>query len=337
MQNTLNLRSNLVVFGIPLMMILSLVMLVKSSFFIPKITPFIIVDFLITIPIVYFLLIRKKAVSKITVFTVFMVGLVTASFILPKEQQQLLTTIKTFLIPVIELGLITFVVLKGRAILKKVKEINDQSLDFFDVINIACKEILPGKIASVFASEIAVIYYGLLNWKKRQINDNEYTYHKDGMAVSVILGFLLVVVIEIFVTHSMMKQGNVSGSFILAILSGYTALQIIAILRSFAKRPMFIDEQKKELVLRFGILANARISVDQIASIEMNSKEIPEKSPIKFFAPIGRAGGHNVIVHFNKEIRFESFYGVTKKATSLALHIDKKETFVSKINTIINQ
>ncbi|WP_299109420.1 hypothetical protein [uncultured Tenacibaculum sp.] len=337
MQNTINLRSNLVVFGIPILMILSLVMLIKSSFFIPEISSFVVIDFLITIPLVYFLLIRKKAISNKTVFSAIMIGVVVASLVLPKDNQQLLSTIKVFLIPIVEIGLIVFVAIKARVVLKRIKATRNQSLDFFDVINDACREILPSKIAGIFASEIAMVYYGLFNWKKKELQGNQFSYHKDGMATSVILGFLLVVVIEMFVTHSMMKQGNVGGSFVLAILSGYTALQIIATLRSLAKRPIVIDKEKEELHLKFGILANGVIPFAKIDAIEMSTKEIPENSPIKFFSPIGRAGGHNILIHFKEEIRFNSFYGFTKKAQILALQIDKKELFVSRIREVIGE
>lgn len=332
MQNTINLRNSLVVFGFPLLMVLSLVILVKSSFFIPKISSFVIIDFLITIPLVYFLLIRKKSISNKTVFSVFMLGVLIASFTLPKENQQLLNTVKTFLIPIVEIGVIAFIMLKGRSVAKKIKEINDYSLDFFDVINKVCKEILPSKVAGIFASEIAMIYYGLFNWKKKELKKNEFTYHKDGMAVSVILGFLLVVVVEMFVTHSMMKNGNVNGSLILAALSGYTILQILATLRSLVKRPIVIDEDNEELYLKFGILANAKISLHQIENIELSTKEISEKSSIKFFSPIGSAGGHNLILHLKEEIKFNSFYGFTKKATSLAIFVDSRDAFVKMLN-----
>lgn len=334
MQNTINLRSNLVVFGIPLLMILSLVLLVKSSFFMPQIPSYVIIDFLITIPLVYFLLIRKKDISKKTVFTIFIVGVFVASLILPKENQQLLETIKVYLLPIVEIGLVTFVIIKGRRELKKVKE-KRELLDSFDVINQVCREILPIKIAGVFAFEIAVFYYGLLNWKKIELKEDEYSYHKDGMATSVILGFLLVVVIEMFVTHAMMKQGNVSGAFVLAILSGYTVLQIVATLRSLAKRPITINKKKEELYLKFGILANAKIPFHKIKCVELNSKEIPEKSLIKFFSPIGRAGGHNVIITFKEEIDFNSFYGITRRANTLALQIDQKEVFVKQLNKFL--
>ena len=190
-----------------------------------------------------------------------------------------------------------------------------------------CNEVLPYGLGNVFAAEISVVYYGVLNWKRKTLQKNEYSYHKDSTAISVILGFLLVVVVEMFVTHTMMEQGNIKGSFILGVLSAYTALQVIATLRSLAKRPIFIDVENKQLILRFGILANAVIPFDQIKEVELTTKELPEKTSIKYFSPLGSSGGHNLVLHFKEQIKFNSFYGISKKANSLAVFIDQKNEF----------
>ncbi|MGB1042827.1 MAG: hypothetical protein ACPGU6_05495 [Tenacibaculum sp.] len=335
MYNKISLQNNLLVFGIPLLMILSLVAVVKSSFFIPKLSPYIIVDFLITIPLVYFFLIRKRKITNKTTISVALLGLAIASFILPKEEQWLLTQIKTFLLPLLEMFLIVFLIIKGRKVIKKVKATKDKSLDFFDVVQQVCSDVFPLGVGNVFAAEISVIYYGVLSWKKKVLQENEYSYHKDSTAVSVILGFLLVVIVEMFVTHAMMKQGNVSGSFILGVLSVYSALQVIAILRSLSKRPVFIDVKNKQLILRFGILANASIPFNQIATIELTTKELPENTTIKYFSPLGSSSGHNLVLHLKEELKFNSFYGFSKKATALAIFIDHKNEFKQSLERYV--
>ncbi len=335
MYTKINLQSNLIVFGIPLLMILSLVAVVKSSFFIPTLSPFVIIDFLITIPLVYFFLIRKKKLTNKTTITVAFLGLAIASVILPKENQWLLSQVKVYLLPLVELFLVGFVVVKGRKIIKEVKKNRNKSIDFFDVMQQVCNDILPLGIGSVFASEISMIYYGLFNWKKKTLQKNEYSYHKESTAVSVILGFLLVVVVEMFVTHTMMKQGNVQGSFILGVLSAYTALQVIAVLRSLIKRPVFIDVENEQLILKFGILANATIPFSKIKEVELTVKELPEKTTIKYFSPLGSSGGHNLVLHLTEEIKFNSFYGISKKATSLAVFIDLKNEFKQNLEQYI--
>jgi len=328
MVRKINLQSGFIVFGIPFLLFLALIIIVKSPIFIPEIALFVTLDFLVVIPLIYFLLIRKKEISKKSIFTLILLGLFTASFILPKENQHLIDVLKLYVLPLVEVFLFVFLILKTRKIIKKLKDIKDISLDFYEIIRKICNDILPSGISTIFAAEISVIYYGLFSWKRKILKENEFSYHKEGTAVSLVLGFLLVVSVEVFVTHSMMKMGNKSFSIILTILSIYTFLQVISVLKSLAKRPVFIDVKKQQVKLKFGILANANIPFKNIKCIEVSTKELSEKSTIKYFSPFGSAAGHNIIINLKEEFKFESFYGFKKKAISLAIFIDDKNTFV---------
>lgn len=327
----INFRSNIVVFGIPLLMFLSLIAITKSSNLVSEISLFVLIDLLIIIPFVYFLLIRHKDISNKTIIVVALLGFFIAGFILPKENLRILNSIKIYVLPFIEVLVLFFVLIKSRRALKKVKESKNNSLDFYETVQIVCAKIVPQSIGNILAAEISVIYYSIFNWRKRKLNENEFSYHKESTANSVILGFLLVIIVEMFVTHSMMKMGNNKGTFVLTALSIYTFLQILALLKSLSRRPIFIDLKKEQVVLKFGILANATIPFKTIKEIEVSTKEFSEKSPIKYFSPLGNSAGHNVIIHLNKEIKFESFYGFKKKATSLAIFIDAKNEFVNLI------
>lgn len=81
-------RDYFFVLGIPLLLISTLFLVINSSFFIeyPKeLSIGITLDLLITIPFVYFLIIRKKEIPKITVITLFVIGIVIASIMIPEH------------------------------------------------------------------------------------------------------------------------------------------------------------------------------------------------------------------------------------------------------------
>ena len=337
MNKLLKIQQNNLPLILSLLLIVSLIVLIKSPLFSSNLTPYVIIDFLITIPLIHYFLIRKKEKSKKVVFSIFILGFILTSILIPTNQQGVFSQFSPLLFGLLEVYLLGYIIYKTRKAIKEVKALNNSSLDFYDTMVTVCNKIIPFKLGAILASEIAVIYYGLIQWKKRPLQTNEFSYHKDGMAISILLGFLLVVAVEIFVTHSMMQHGNVSGSIILAILSGYTLLQVIAVMKSLAKRPIYIDKQNKVLLLRFGILSNAKIPFEIIDTIEVSTKEIPEDSPIKFFAPVGRAGGHNIILYFNQTLKFNGFYGIPKKANSLAFLVDEKEEFKNSLNTYLKQ
>ena len=87
---------NLITFGIPLFLILSVIVLANSSIFQlhPKeLSIGITFDLILVIPAIYFLLIRKREIPKITTVPFFIAGIVIASFIIPKDFQFYLTQV----------------------------------------------------------------------------------------------------------------------------------------------------------------------------------------------------------------------------------------------------
>lgn len=342
MLSKINLRGNLIVFTVPFLLILSLFLLTKSSWFAnyPKeLSLGITLDLLVIIPFIYFLIIRKKEIPKITIVSLFVIGLLTASYILPESKQTLLSQVKTFFFPIVELGVLSFLFIKIRKTVKEFKKLKTNNLDFFDAINIACKESFPNKIATLLATEIAVIYYVFFLWKKRITKQNEFTNYKENGLISLLLALLLVVFIETFAIHKLAEKWSVIFAWVLTITSVYTGFQLFALVKSLVSRPFIVDVINKQIILRFGFFGKAIIPFKLVEKLVITFKDLPEDKSVVYFSPLGSLGGHNVIIHLNKEVEFESFYGFKKQATSLAIFVDKKNKFVEVVtdNLKINQ
>lgn len=328
----LNNKYKLLVFLIPALLITTLVVLIKSSMYEATLAKYIIVDFLIVIPFCYYLLIRKTNVPKLTVITMGVIGVFIASSIIPVENQGVLPIIKMVLVPALEIIILSFIIYKAIKAYKIHKKQDNTSLDFYDSLVNVCQEVFPAKAGHLAATEFSMIYYSLFNWKKRPLAKNEFTYHKNGTAMSVLLGLLLVVGVEVFITHGLIKNVNPYLSILLALLSAYSFLQIVSIMRSMAKRPIYVDVDKKEIVLRFGLLSKAIIPFNVIDQVEITNKDLPEKTDIKYFSPLGSLSDHNIVLHLNKELEYEFAYGFTKKAEKIALFVDEKHLFATLIN-----
>lgn len=326
--NSINF-AKIIPFTIPLLMALSLILIIKSSFFIESpdvLSSAITIDFLVIIPLVYFLLIRKKEIPKITVLTSFIIGIVALSYFLPSEHQTLLSVIKTYFLPLLELIIVSFIIYKVVK-LRKVYRQQQDSGDFYTVLKIATKEVLPKTIALILTTEISVIYYGFLKWKVDKRSKNQFTYHKSNGMVSIIAGFTLVICIETIALHAVLTNWNPILGWIITFLSAYTALQFFALAKSVIFRPHQIDIETNSVDLRFGYFADLRISFDMIDEIEVSSKDLPEDKSVAYFSPLGVLGGHTMILHLKEEIQFFGIYGIKRKATSLAIHVDKKGVF----------
>ncbi|MFY0630098.1 MAG: hypothetical protein JXR05_06930 [Flavobacteriaceae bacterium] len=284
------------------------------------------IDFLITIPLVYFLIIRKRKIPKITVLTTFVLGMVILTFALPEGNQSLLSLVKTYFLPILELGIIGFIIYKVRSIRKAYKS-QEKTEDFYTALLRATNEVLPKKVASVLVTEISVAYYGFIHWRKVQLKENEFSYHEKSTVNSIVISFLMIILIETLALHFLLQKWSVIAAWILTGLSIYTALQFFALARSISKRPIKIDEKKNELILRFGFFSEWSVSISDLKEVELSAKDLPEDKSVAMFAPLGSLLEHNVILHFNEEQLFSGIYGLKRKAKSLAIYVDEKGDF----------
>ncbi|WP_234423318.1 hypothetical protein [Aquimarina spinulae] len=323
---TTKTHSNLVVFGVPVLLILLVVLITKSQIFASNtgaLSIGITLDLLFTIPIVYFVLIKKKNIPKTTIVPFFILGMVIASYIIPQEHQSTLNWAKNWIFPFVELGVGVFVFYKVRQTIKRYKANAKQELDFFSALKETCGEIAPGKIAIFLTMELAVFYYGFVSWKKRILAENEFTYHKNSGTISLLAALIIIIGVETYVLHVLLLKWSVIAAWIASILSVYSSIQIFGFLKSIIKRPTTIEGDI--LHLRYGILSETTIDINNIASIEITNKEIEIDTKTIKLSPLGELENHNMLITLKKENMFSGLYGMKKTYTTIAFFIDDKE------------
>jgi len=283
-------------------------------------------DLIAVIPILYFLLIRKKAISKFTVTPFFIGGIIIASYILPIEHQSLLSQIKTFLLPVIELIILIIVAYSFRKTYKQYKLEKNESLDFYSAIKIACANALPGPAAKAFATEISMIYYAIINWKTSKLKDNEFSYHRKNGTAPLLNILIFVIAIEMFGFHILISNWSVIAAWILTGLSFYSGLQILAISKSLSKRPIRIEENL--LKVRYGIFSEAIIPFTAIEEIEMKKfKKLKFDKTNRSFSLLKDIEKYNVKLTMKHEGEIEYLYGIKKSFKTLAFVVDDLDGF----------
>lgn len=337
MNRILYLNRNTIYFGIPLSLFGVLICIMKSSILLGSETLSLAItaDLLLTVPLVYFLLIRKSEISKATVVPVMVVGLLIGSYFLPKESQTYLTIFKMWVLPVIEISVLTFVVIKVLNAIKKYKGLKDSTPDFFNALKITCYEILPKRLGLPFATEVAVFYYGFMHWKTIEINENEFSYHKKSGTPAIFGAFILIIGIETFVFHFLLAHWSLLAAWILTALSIYTAIQVFGFAKSLSKRPISINQ--KSLILRYGILNEAEIPFADIGEVELSSKLLDKDVLTKTLSPLGEIESYNVVIHLRKENNLVGLYGMKKKFKVIGLHIDEPKDFKEKMENALRQ
>ncbi len=335
MNRTITLNRNLINFGIPLGLFGIVSWLIKTSFLNGNDTLnlAITIDLLLIIPLIYFLLIRKSEIPKTTVVPFMIVGLIIGSYLLPKESQSYLALFKHWVLPVIEISILAFIVFKLRTGIKTYRELKGTNPDFFNTLRSVCNEILPTKLVLPFATEVAVIYYGFINWKKRQLQTNEFTYHKKSGTPALFGSFILIIGVETIALHFLLAKWNPIIAWILTGLSIYTAIQILGFVKSLSQRPISINQNS--LILKYGILNASEIPLTDIDRIEISRKSLGKEKLIKTLSPLGELESHNVIIHLKKENELVGLYGMKKKFRVLGLHIDEPKEFKERIENAL--
>ncbi|WP_295834116.1 hypothetical protein [uncultured Winogradskyella sp.] len=335
------LQRKLSVFGFVTLSFLSLYFIGTSSVFeteTARLSPLITIDVILTIPLVYFLLIRKTSIPKITVIPITITGVILASYIIPEENQSLLSLFKTWVLPIVELFVLAYIIFKVRKtirLFKENREANAQA-DFFTILKQTSTDILPKFIVIPFATEIAVIYYGFIHWKKRKLKTNEFSYHKNSGSIGLYMALILLIAVETVSLHALLsKSSNMVGVWILTILSTYTGIQIFGFAKSLLKRPIIIENDK--LYIRYGIMKETEIEINTVACVEISSKDLEKNSEVTKMSLLGGLEAHNLIIHLKQPNTIVGLYGIKKEYQSLALSIDKKEEFKIQIEKLITK
>jgi hypothetical protein len=288
-------------------------------------------DLILTVPLVYFLLIRKKSISKFTITPFFIGGIIVASLILPKDQQGLLSQIKTYLIPVVELIILFAVGNSFRKTYKQYKLEKNESIDFYTAIKIACANALPGPAARAFATEISMVYYSIINWKTYKLKENEFSYHRKNGTAPLLNILIFVIAIEMFGFHILISNWSIVGAWILTGLSFYSGLQILAISKSLSKRPIRIQDGL--LKVRYGIFSEAIIPISEIEDIEMKKfKKLEFDKTNRSFSLLKDIEKYNVKVTMKNESEIEYLYGIKKSFKTLAFGVDDLDGFKKVMN-----
>jgi hypothetical protein len=337
MNKTTNIQKSLIIFAIPLLLIISMIVLTSSSLFRANSSALslaITADLLLTTPFIYFLLIRKTSIPKTTIVPFVIIGVVVCSFILPSENQYYLNLFKTWILPIIELSVLSYVIyniVKARRLYKLNKK--HTTSDFFTLLKSTCYNILPKAVVIPFVTEIAVFYYGFINWKKRKLQSNEFSYHKDSGTVGLLIALIFLIAIETIALHLLLERWNTAAAWILTGISMYSGIQILGFLKSMLKRPIVIEDNM--LYLRYGIMKETIINIQDIESIELSTKDIELNKTTRKLSFLGDLEGHNLVIKLKKENSLIGLYGLKRSYTTLALHVDKKQEFKNRIEQIL--
>lgn len=337
MQTQLSPSRLLLIIGVPVILLLTSVAVLQTALIETNdnLQLAVTIDLVLTIPLVYFLLIRKSMIPKTTTIPLLIFGLIIGTYLLPKNGQVYLEYFKVWVFPIIEISLVALVILKVKKAIKTFENKKGDSADFFNAVKATSRELMPKALVIPFATEIAVFYYAFVAWGNRPLQQNEFSYHKNSGSSSLLLGFILVIGIETVALHFLLERWSSLAAWILTALSVYTALQVFGLLKSLSRRPISIN--KDGLTLNYGILNEVEIPFSDIEKVELSSKPLSESKLNVYLSPLSKAEGNNVVLVLKQEKTMTGFYGMQKRFLTIGLYLDEANNFYQKLEAQLTQ
>lgn len=334
LMTTINKPNRILAIGLPVCIFLACFFVTLSSAF--KLNPgllsnAIVIDLLITAPLVYFFAIRKSTVSKVTVIRVFVVGLLIAPFILNSHSNTLLRLIKIWVSPIIEGAVIVIIGRKFYLANKEARQPGTNSVDFL----LYCRQVMHQvigneKVGNIISSEIAVLYYAFPGRKNKAIDYKlRFTSYKENGIVLVLGTFLSLFLIEITGTHFLLNLWHPMVARILSAFSFYTCVQLYAHIKAIKARPIILNVDS--LGIHNGLAGDAIIKYDNIGKIEL-SKQIPVGRESIKIALIKGLENHNCVIYLKQPIGVTKIFGIKKTTDTVLFFVDRPKDFVAALN-----
>jgi len=326
-----------IVFGLPLLLIVGLVLLTQTSNFQlyqKELSIGISIDLLLTVPFVFFLMIRKTKIPKTALVPLTVLAMLVGYAIVPKENQGILDTFKHWILPCIEVVVLLFIGYKIYRAVRQYQHQKKSGFDFYTTVQNTCNELFPKKVAALLTSELAVIYYSVWTWKKRPLTNSEFSYHKNSGTLTLLVAIIGIIGIETFVFHIVLAKWNTIAAMIVTGLSIYTCIQFFGFLKSMTRRPITI--QGDILYLRYGMMAETAIPIQQIVSVTLSTKDLEQNKMHKKLSFLGDMEGHNVVLKVVKPQVLHGLYGTSKKYEVLGFYVDAPIPFKALIDEKIS-
>jgi len=328
-------KNLLVVYGLPLMVILSSIAIALSPLLKkhPELAIGIVYDLTLLAPILFLILAKRYKLKLFLAIPVFTIGVLLSTFLLPENQQEHLDLIKTFALPMVELVVVAVFIYKIYCISKAFRlNAAKATIDFYDLSKLSANTVFgTSRFASFFASEISMLYYAFFAWRPKKTDLATFTNYKESSYIAYCGALLIVIGIESYTLHTLLIKWNVWAAWLLTITSIYTAVMVIGHIKALVLRKSVLTSNM--LTLKNGLIGDIKIPLHQIKTLEFCITELNIKG--KQTGNLGlskESSNHNIAIHFKTPQTIEKPYGYKENCDVLLVHIDKKEAFSAAVH-----
>lgn len=284
------------------------------------------VDLVLTVPLLYTLAIYHQNIPKTTVLPVLFLGVLLGSWFLPLEQQGYLNGVKTYVLPLIEVGVLSFVlytVYQARNIYKQAGE-----QDFYSRLQQVTKALFPEQLSHFLATELSIPYYCFWVWKVPALEPQQFSYHKKSGSIALLGAFLMILTVEILALHVLLHLWSPWVAWIVTGLSAYTFLQVVSWMKSMPQRPIELTE--KHLHLKYATVGEAVILLENIKQATPYERE-KHSAALPRLSVLGELETPNIYLQLKAPTTLIGLLGRKQPVTELLFFVDEQKDFLQQL------
>ncbi len=293
--------------------------------------------FLIAIPLLYYLLTRKKQ-TEFTFWFVFYSIFKLTPYIFSMENNffERLFQLKIYL----NIAFLLFLIWKAVLFLKDFKNTAKQKenpeLDAHSIItNSLKKSVRFQKLGKIIAFEICSFYYCFIKWQGDKKTKNDFSgYHNSGVS-GLYFGLMLVSVFEAFGFHALLISRNKPLAILLLVLHVYLLINLVGHLKAIFFRTHLVLSQK--IVLRYGLFETIEIPIHSILSINKFEGDYEKSPELLKCALLGKLEPHNISLELKNNQNFRLPFGITKNSKKVLFYIDNANDFINETRLKIKE
>jgi hypothetical protein len=294
-------------------------------------------DMVIILPAVfYFWIVRKRRLPTLAFVPAFILAIVIAGIILPAAQQTYLDLVKKF-IPLLEVLVLGFLVIKIRAINQHYRANKMTAIYSTEALAASFQRVLgASRPTNILVAELLLLYHAFGGWfKKFTSRDPEqavFSYHRRVGYTAIMCVVTLILLVETTALHLLLLRWSALAAWIFTGLSLYSLLWLIGDYHAIRLHPIVLDET--HLHLRIGMRWRATIPLNDIAEIQNPSRR--EKNTTDCVS-LALFGSPRLVMALRQPVKIKGLFGIQKETRRLALTIDDEKRFQQELNERLNR
>jgi hypothetical protein len=290
-----------------------------------------LMDMVITFPLAYYLLIIRPFKQKLwRIMLVITCCCGVAYLIMPAHQREYIIQLRK-LTAGLELGMLVYCISKIRHIKKEYRRLQADFPDVAFNMHKSMAAVMGDSVAvKIMASELSIVRFGLLCFKKEQsilLEYKRFSVHKESGYAALFGVIVAVCFIEMVAFHLFLMQYSHLAANIVTILSVYGTIFITGDFSALVKSPVLMMENR--ILLRTGLRWRALVDLDNIASAQ-KVKDSFEPAEGCFKGGIMK-NSFNMLITFNKPVTVERLYRKPTSTSQILMSVDDADRFLREL------